>query len=42
MMPLRRKLLSGVNINTVDVEKMQSEINVPLKMNDFEEALRNI
>lgn len=42
MMPMRRKLLAGVMINMDEIEKLQKDIDVPLTMTDFEEALKNI
>jgi len=44
MMPLRRKLLSGGGIinQLGDKEKLKSEIDVPLTMDDFLTALKNV
>jgi len=41
MMPLRKKLLAG-GFNLMDLPKQQDEIDVPLTMKDFEEAIKNI
>jgi len=41
MMPMRRKLASG-NFNINDIQNMQSEIDVPLTMQDFLDAIKNI
>jgi katanin p60 ATPase-containing subunit A1 len=40
-MPMRRKILSG-NVNIIEIPNMQEEIDVPLTMEDFEEAIKNI
>ena len=41
MMPMRRKLLSSqFDIN--NIHSMQQEIEVPLSMTDFQEAIKNI
>ena len=42
MMPMRRRLLSGVGIKYDEIESLAKDMEVPLKMSDFEEALRNI
>ena len=41
MMPMRRKLASG-SFNLNDIQNMQSEIDVPLTMQDFLDAIKNI
>lgn len=41
MMPMRRKLLEG-RVNLEEIAKLQDEIDVPLTMEDFEAALKNI
>jgi len=40
MMPLRRKLAEGLDIAAV--KQMASEVNAPLVMTDFVEALKNV
>jgi katanin p60 ATPase-containing subunit A1 len=40
-MPMRRKILSG-NVNIIEIASMQNEIDIPLTMVDFEEAIKNI
>lgn len=40
MMPLRRKLAEGIDIT--EMKAMASEVNVPLVMRDFTEAIKNI
>jgi len=40
MMPLRRKLAEGLDIAAV--KQMASEVNAPLVMTDFLEALKNV
>lgn len=41
MMPMRRKLLSSqFDIN--NIHAMQEEIDVPLTMSDFKEAIKNV
>ena len=32
MMPLRRKLLSGININMSEIEALRKDVEVPLTM----------
>jgi katanin p60 ATPase-containing subunit A1 len=41
MMPMRRKLASG-QFNIMEISNMQSEIDVPLSMQDFLDAIKNI
>ena len=42
MMPMRRKILVG-NMNFDDISKInQEEFEVPITMEDFREALKNI
>jgi katanin p60 ATPase-containing subunit A1 len=41
MMPMRRKLMSD-NFNIDNLHQMQDEIDVPLTMEDFLEAIKNI
>ena len=41
MMPMRRKLLSS-SFDINKIHAMQEEIDVPLTMADFKEAIRNI
>lgn len=41
MMPMRRKLASG-KVNFAELAKMEKELDVPIKMIDFKEALKNI
>lgn len=42
MMPMRRKILVG-NMNFDDISKInQEEFEVPITMEDFKEALKNI
>jgi katanin p60 ATPase-containing subunit A1 len=41
MMPLRKKLVAG-EIKLLDLPKMKESIDVPIMMNDFKEALKNI
>lgn len=41
MMPLRRKLkANGININEID--QLRKEIDVPVSMLDFSDAMKNI
>jgi len=41
MMPLRRKLkANGININEID--QLRKEIDVPVSMLDFNDAMKNI
>jgi katanin p60 ATPase-containing subunit A1 len=40
MMPMRRKLHSG-GFNIQAISDMESEIDIPLEMDDFVEALKN-
>jgi katanin p60 ATPase-containing subunit A1 len=41
MMPLRRRLkANGININ--EIEQLRKEIDVPVSMQDFTDAMRNI
>ena len=41
MMPMRKKLASG-SFNIANLEKIQNEIDVPLTMQDFLDAIKNI
>lgn len=41
MMPMRRKLASG-KVNFAELAKMEKELDVPIQMCDFKEALKNI
>ena len=41
MMPMRKKLHSG-KFDIMDIQNLQSEIDVPLTMQDFLEAIKNI
>jgi SpoVK/Ycf46/Vps4 family AAA+-type ATPase len=41
MMPMRRKLASG-KVNFAELAKMEKELDVPLDMKDFKDALKNI
>lgn len=41
MMPMRKKIIQG-GIDLTAITQMQAEINVPLSMNDFIEASKNI
>ena len=41
MMPLRRKLLSGININMSEIEALRKDVEVPLTMEDFIASLKN-
>jgi len=41
MMPMRRKLASG-KVNFEELAKMEKELDVPIEMIDFKEALKNI
>jgi katanin p60 ATPase-containing subunit A1 len=41
MMPLRRKIAKG-NFNIMQLKDLQSDINVPLTMQDFLDALKNV
>lgn len=41
MMPLRKKIASG-QVDIARIREVQNEINVPLTMQDFEEAIRNV
>lgn len=41
MMPMRRKLAAG-KVNFAELAKMEKELDVPLKMADFKDALKNI
>ena len=41
MMPMRKKLASGqFDIN--NIQNLQAEIDIPLSMQDFKDALKNI
>ena len=43
MMPMRRRLLAGMSsFSAAEIENLQKDIDIPLTMSDFEEALRNI
>lgn len=41
MMPLRKKIASG-NVDILRIKEVQNEINVPLTMEDFREAIKNV
>lgn len=41
MMPMRRKLAQG-RVNFEELAKMEKELDVPIQMIDFKEALKNI
>jgi len=41
MMPLRKKIADG-NFNILEIRELQKDINVPLTMKDFLEALKNV
>ena len=41
MMPLRKKIADG-NFNIMEIRELQKDINVPLTMKDFLEALKNV
>lgn len=41
MMPMRRKLASG-KVNFEELAKMEKELDVPIELRDFKEALKNI
>lgn len=41
MMPMRRKLASG-SFDIMNIQNMQNEIDVPLTMQDFLDAIKNI
>ncbi len=41
MMPMRRKISNG-SFNITDIQYMQEEIDIPLVMDDFELAIKNI
>ncbi len=41
MMPLRKKIADG-NFNIMEIRDLQKDINVPLTMKDFLEALKNV
>jgi len=41
MMPMRRKLSSG-GFDIMNIQNMQNEIDVPLSMQDFQDAVKNI
>ena len=41
MMPMRRKLAKG-KVNFEELAKMEKELDVPIEMSDFKEALKNI
>ena len=40
-MPMRRKILEA-KVNILELPNMAAELDVPLKMKDFKEALKNI
>jgi len=43
MMPMRRNLKAGnFCFDPVEIERLQKEVDVPLTMEDFVEALKNI
>lgn len=41
MMPMRRRLQNG-SFSLENIQKIQDEIDVPLSMDDFMEAIKNI
>ena len=41
MMPMRRKLMQG-RIDLQQISALQNELDVPLTMEDFEAAIKNI
>ena len=41
LMPMRRKILEG-KVNIAELPSMQDQIDIPLTMTDFEQALKNI
>ena len=41
MMPLRKKIADG-NFNIMEIRDLQKDINVPLTMKDFLDALKNV
>ena len=41
MMPLRKKIADG-DFNIMEIRDLQKDINVPLTMKDFLEALKNV
>lgn len=41
MMPLRKKIAEGA-FNILEIRELQKDINVPLTMRDFLEALKNV
>jgi katanin p60 ATPase-containing subunit A1 len=43
MMPMRRRLLAGVTSFSIEeIQNLEKDIEVPLTMTDFEEAIKNI
>ncbi len=40
MMPLRRKLSQGIDI--LQIKGMQNEVDIPLTMIDFQDAIKNV
>lgn len=41
MMPMRRKLLSA-SFNIMNIQSIEKEIDIPLTMQDFLDAIKNI
>lgn len=41
LMPLRKKIAQG-NVDILRIREVQNEINIPLTMDDFLEAIRNV
>jgi katanin p60 ATPase-containing subunit A1 len=42
MIPLRRKIAQGMVLDVQKIKEHEHEINVPLVMQDFLEALKNV
>ena len=42
MLPLRRKLLSGMKIDAEQIEAIKKDVEVPLTMEDFLQSLKNV
>lgn len=43
MMPMRRRLVSGnFGFNLDDIQKLEREVEIPLTMQDFTDAIKNI
>jgi hypothetical protein len=43
MMPMRKRLLSGnFGFNLEEIQKLEKEVEVPLSMQDFLDAFKNI